>query len=122
MAAVGPSYARSSLHWSAAPGVKHIRRNNMNILALIAAVIGVTLMSLTVYCGNRVENRWLRYLAAITGIFASLFIMSYVPSILGDTSTSTSTQAGTYLACLIVGVLIIKSIFFRKKKTSEENA
>ena len=87
----------------------------MNYLALVAAIVGVTLMSLTVHHGNKVENKWLRYLAAISGIIASLIVMSYVPELFGDNTIETSTQAGTYLGALIVAVVIIKSIFFRKR-------
>lgn len=94
----------------------------MNILAVIAAVVGVTLMSLTVYFGNKIRNRWLSYLAAIVGILISVVVMGCIPSIFGDTSTSTSAQAGTYLGYLIVISVIIKFVFFRKKKGSDENA
>ena len=88
----------------------------MNLLAFIAALVGVVLMSLTVHFGNKVENRWLRYLSAIIGLVASFLIMSIIPSLFGDTSTETAGQAGSYLVILIVAVVIIKSIFFRKKK------
>jgi len=88
----------------------------MNIPALVAAFIGVILMSLTVYHGNKVPNKWFRYLAAISGIMISLIIMSYIPALFGDNTTKTGAQAGNYLGILIVTVVIIKSIFFRKKK------
>lgn len=88
----------------------------MNIIALVAALVGVILMSLTVHYGNKVKNKWLRYLAAISGILVSLIIMSYIPALFGDSSTTTGAIAGNYLGVLVVTVVIIKSIFFRKKK------
>lgn len=90
----------------------------MNIPALLAAIVGVILMSLTVYYGNKVQNKWLRYLSAITGIIISLLIMGYIPSLLGDDSTKTGAQAGNYLGILIVIIVVIKSIFFRKKNSN----
>jgi len=87
----------------------------MNLLALVAALIGVILMSLTVYYGNKIVNKWLRYLAAITGILIAFLIMSYIPSLFGDNTNSTRSDAGTYLGALIVVVVIIKSLFFKNK-------
>jgi uncharacterized membrane protein YkgB len=95
--------------------VDFFKGENMNYLALIAAIIGVTLMSLTVHYGNKIQNRWLRYLAATLGIIVSFVIMSFVPKLFGDNTIQTSNQSGVYLGVLIVTVTIIKSIFFRKK-------
>lgn len=89
----------------------------MNMPALIAALVGVTSMSFTVHFGNKITNRWLRYLAAAVGLLGSFIIMSYVPAVFGDTTSSTASLAGSYLGVLIVIAVIIKFIFFRKKKT-----
>ena len=91
----------------------------MNILALIAAIIGVVLMSLTVIYGNRIKNRWLRYLSALVGLVLSVVVMGSTPALLGDSSLETSGKAGEYMVYLIVVVVVIKSIFFRKKASKK---
>lgn len=91
----------------------------MNIVAFLSAIIGVTCMSLTVIYGNRIKNKWLRYLSAIIGVSLSIVVMSSVPLLFSDESIDTTAKAGEYLVILIIAILIIKSIFFRKKKTTD---
>jgi H+/Cl- antiporter ClcA len=91
----------------------------MNIAALMAALVGVILMSITVHFGNKLENRWLRYLAAAAGLIGSIVVTSLVPGLFGDASNDTSALAGSYLVALIVAVVVLKSLFFRKKSAPE---
>jgi H+/Cl- antiporter ClcA len=87
----------------------------INIPALIAALIGLALFSITLLLGNKIQNKWLRYLSAIIGLVISLLIMSSMPSLLGDSSTKTASIAGTYFVYLIIGFAVLKIIFVRKK-------
>lgn len=87
----------------------------MNIVALIAAIVGVVGMSLTVIYGNKIKNRWLRYISAVVGIILSIVVMSGIPLLSSDGSAKTGAIAGQYLGVLIIAIVVIKSIFFRKK-------
>lgn len=53
----------------------------MNLIALISAVIGVSLLMLVVLFGNKLANRWLRYLAIIVGIFIAMAIAGSAPAL-----------------------------------------
>ena len=97
-----------------------LRITLMNIPAIIAAFSGVISLSIAVYYGNRLEIRILRYLSAAFGLVISIVVMSYTPTLLGDSSTITASTAGTYFAYMIVTFAIIKGVFFRKKKESAE--
>jgi hypothetical protein len=87
----------------------------MNLIALISAVIGVSLLMHVVLYGNKLANRWLRYLAIIVGIFIALAITGSVPALFGDSDLSTSSKAGEYLFFLGILFVGIKSIFFKNK-------
>lgn len=88
----------------------------MNLIALISAVIGMSILMLVVLFGNKLTNRWLRYLALIVGIFIAMAITGSVPTLFGDTDLSTSSTAGGYLFYLGISFAVIKSIFFKNKK------
>lgn len=88
----------------------------MNVIAMISAIIGVVILSLTVFYGNKIKPKWLGYLVAIVGIVIALGVMGYVPALLGDKSLETAQQGGNYLGMLIITVVLIKYLFFRKKK------
>ena len=92
----------------------------MNIPAVIAAFSGVIALGVAVYCGNKIESRILRYLSAAFGLAISIVIMSYTPTLLGDSSRITASTAGTYFVYISVVFAIIKGIFLRKKKESAE--
>ncbi len=82
-------------------------------MPIVAALIGFVVAGLTVIFGNRIGNRWLRYLALIVGIVCALGVMGLIA---GDGEAG--SLAGQIFAGLVVAFYVIKSIFFRKKKTS----
>lgn len=86
----------------------------MNMLALISAIAGLLILSLVVVLGNKVKNRWLRYVSIVVGIVLALVVTGNVPALLGDAETYTSAKAGEYMLYLGVLVVIIKSMFFKK--------
>lgn len=88
----------------------------MNIIALISAIIGLTLLIVVVMLCNKVKNRWLRYLSIIVGIVVVFGVIGFIPQLFGDNKFSTSEKTGEYLLYLGVLLVIVKSIFFRKKK------
>ena len=92
----------------------------MNTPALIAAFSGVASLSVAVYCGNRIESRILRYLFAAFGLFLSVLVMTYISTLLSDSSKLTASTGGTYFAYIIVAFAVIKGVFLRKRKQSSE--
>lgn len=91
----------------------------MNLIALIAATIGLVILIVVVILGNKIKNRWLRYLSVIVGIVIALIAAGNLPPLLGDGEVSTSAKAGEYMLYLGIIVVILKSIFFKKKPGSE---
>jgi len=82
-------------------------------MPIVAALIGFVLAGATLILGNRIGDRWLRYLALIAGIVCTLGVMG---AIAGDGEAG--ALAGQIFAGMIVAFYVIKSMFFRKKKTS----
>jgi len=92
----------------------------MNLPAFIGAVIGLGLMAITVYIGNKINNRLLRWLAAAIGLVISVTVAAYgsegLAALLGDNHSDTAGKAGEYMIYLVIGFVIVKSLFFRKRK------
>jgi len=80
-------------------------------MAILAALVGFLIAVATVTFGNRIANRWLRYLALLAGICCALALMSVLTP-----NQEVASLAGEIFAGLIVVAYALKSIFFRKKK------
>ena len=93
----------------------------MNSVALISAIIGLSILIFIVVFGNKIRNRWVRYTSVAVGIVVAIGITGSIPPLLGDTEVSTSAKAGEYLLYLGVAVVIIKSVFFKKKANAGES-
>lgn len=93
----------------------------MNLTALIGAVIGLGLLAITVTIGDKISNRLLRWLAAAVGLVISVAVAAYgsegLASLLGDDHSDTAGKAGEYMMYLAIVFFIIKSLFFRKRKS-----
>ena len=92
----------------------------MNLPALIGAVIGLGLLAITVYVGNKINNRFLRWLAAAIGLVISVTVAAYgsegLAALLGDSQSDTAGKAGEYMMYLVIGFVLAKAIFFRNRK------
>lgn len=88
----------------------------MNIIALISALIGIIFVIIVFIIGNKIKNRWLRYLSVLIGILIAFVGMGYTPVLFGVKDHQTAADAGGYFFYLGILTLIIKGIFFRKKK------
>lgn len=91
----------------------------MNILALVSAIIGLSILILAVVFGNKIKNRWLRYLSVIVGIVVAIVAAGNIPPLLGDSEVTTSAKAGEYMLYLGIIFVIVKSIFFKNKKDAD---
>jgi H+/Cl- antiporter ClcA len=89
----------------------------MNVIALIGAAVGLAILILTVFLGNKIKNRFMRYTSAAVGIIISIVVAGTIPGILGAHDTVTSSKAGEYMLYLAVVFFIIKALFFRKRTT-----
>jgi len=87
----------------------------MNSIALISALFTISCFALIVHLGNKIANRWLRYLFLIGGIVFSFVITSFIPPLLGDNKLSTSGTSGEYLVYIGLTYIVINLLFFRKK-------
>jgi high-affinity Fe2+/Pb2+ permease len=92
----------------------------MNLIALASAIIGITILIFVVNFGNKIESRSLRYLSIIVGIIVAMLVAGNLPPLLGDGDVSTSAKAGEYMVYVGIIVVIIKSVFFKKKAGKEE--
>ncbi len=92
----------------------------MNMLALISAIAGLLVLSLVVVLGNKIKNRWLRYLSIVVGIILALAVAGSLPSLLGDNEIRTSAEAGEYMLYLAVMMVVIKSMFFKKSTVKKQ--
>jgi len=79
-------------------------------MAIVAALAGLGVFALTVYFGNKVSNRWLRYLVLIIGIFAGLAVTGGLAR-----NVEESNLAGQILGGLIIAYFVLKSLFGEKK-------
>ena len=75
-------------------------------MAIVAALAGLGVFALTVYFGNRIGNRWLRYLVMIVGIFAGLAAAGGLAR-----SVEESSLAGQILGGLILAYFVVKALF-----------
>ena len=91
----------------------------MDVIALVSAIIGLILLIATVFFGNKIQNRWLRYVAVIVGIVIAVGTVGNLPPVFGVTDTTTSAKAGEYLLYLGIAAAIINALFFRRKPNSE---
>ena len=91
----------------------------MNLIALISAIIGLSILIVVVILGNKIKNRWLRYLSVVMGIVIALGVSGNILSLFGDGDVSTSAKVGEYLLYLGILAAIIKSVFFKKKSETE---
>jgi len=87
----------------------------MDVIALLSAIIGLILLIATVFFGNKIQNRWLRYVAMIVGIVIAVGTVGSLPPVFGITDTTTSAKAGEYLFYLGTVAAIINALFFRRK-------
>ena len=83
----------------------------MDVIALVSAVIGLILLIATVFFGNKIQNRWLRYVAVIVGIVIAVSTVENLPPFFGVTDTTTGAKAGEYLLYLGIVTAIINSLF-----------
>ena len=97
----------------------------MNVPALIGAVIGLGLLAVVVHLGNKINNRFLRWLAAAIGLVVSVTVAAYgsegLAALLGDSHSDAAGKAGEYMMYLVLGFVFVKAIFFRKRKPGSSN-
>ena len=86
----------------------------MNIVALLLAVLGLIGIFIGFNLNRLVKNKYLGGLLQLIGVLGAIVLMSLVP-----VDGKTAAQAGQYLVYLAVIALIIKMLFFRKKKKTE---
>ncbi len=88
----------------------------MNIVALVAAIIGIAGVFLVLKYGKKIPNRWLRYLSITIGIIISFIITTLIPTLLfDDDSITTSADAGYYFGGIAFVYFIIMLLFVWKK-------
>jgi len=87
----------------------------MNIIALISALAGLFILIMVVIFGNKIKNRWLRYLAILIGVFAAMAVAGIIPSLLGDDNMSTAADVGSYMVVLGIFYTIMHAIIASKK-------
>jgi len=80
-------------------------------MPILAALMGFIVAGATVILGNRIGNRWLRYLALIVGVVCALGVVGFIVP-----DSKSGELAGQIFAGLIVAFYVVKSLFFRKKK------
>jgi len=91
----------------------------MNIIALISALTGVTLIHFSCYFGNKVNRLWLRYPLMVVGILASLLIMVNVASIGERYPMEHSRAAGIYFVFSFVAYLVGQFVWSMVKKSKK---
>jgi len=86
----------------------------MDVVALLAAVVGFVSLVITVKLGNKLENRILRYLSALGGVVVALIAMTILFMALNVKDREVSVKAGEYLAAFIIIYTVIRFLFSKK--------
>lgn len=93
----------------------------MNILPVISACAGLAIMVAVVVVGNKLKNRWLRYLSVAVGLILALVVTGSIPLLFGVDDVKASAKAGEYMVYLGIVLVIIKSAFFKGKKDEDHS-
>jgi hypothetical protein len=87
----------------------------MNMIALLAAVVGFVIFLILFFVGKKIENKFLSGFIQIIGIVLGIVAMSFVTKAYG-TDLQVSSKAGAYFFYLLVLTVIIQFLIKKIKK------